>query len=115
MATLIRATCSDCGDVELKTRDLVVRICEDDSSGTYVFRCPACAHPVVRPADRSTVDLLVSSGCRLEVWHLPSELVEARPEGDAFSYDDLIDFHELLADEDDLWFDGLRDAHRRRR
>ncbi|HKE73949.1 MAG TPA: hypothetical protein VKB57_10070 [Acidimicrobiales bacterium] len=113
MATLIRATCSDCGDVELGTRDLVVRVCEDDDSGTYVFRCPACTHPVVRPADRPTIDLLVSSGCRLEVWQLPSELVEPRPEGAPLSYDDIIDFHHLL--ETESWFDDLRDARRRRR
>lgn len=113
MATLIRATCSDCGDVELGTRDLVVRVCEDDESGTYVFRCPACEHPVVRPADRPTIDILVSSGCRLEVWQLPAELVEPRPEGAAFTYDDIIDFHGLL--ESESWFDEVRHARRRRR
>lgn len=113
MATLIRATCSDCGDVELGTRDLVVRVCEDDESGTYVFRCPACDRPVVRPADRPTIDLLVSSGCRLEVWQLPAELVEARPRGASFTYDDIIDFHDLL--ESDTWQDDLRHARRRHR
>ena len=61
MATLIRATCGECGDVELGTRDLLVRLCEDTESGSYVFRCPNCA-PVVRPADRSTIDLLVVVG-----------------------------------------------------
>jgi hypothetical protein len=111
MATLIRATCGDCGDVELGTRDLVVRLCEDTDSGTYVFQCPNCAHPVVRPADRSIIDLLVSSGCRLEVWSMPAELAEPRPEGDNFTYDDLIDFHEVL--EGQAWFDELLHAHRR--
>jgi hypothetical protein len=111
MATLIRATCSECGDVELGTRDLVVRFCEDDETGTYVFRCPACELPVVRPADRPTIDLLVSSGCKLEVWHLPAELDEPRPAGAAFTYDDIIDFHELL-DSDD-WLEDLRHTRRR--
>ena len=78
MATLIRATCSDCGDVELGTRDLVVRLCEDTESGTYVFRCPDCTHPSSDAADRPTIDLLVSSGCRLELWSIPAELVEDR-------------------------------------
>jgi hypothetical protein len=112
MATLIRATCSDCGDVELGTRDLVVRLCEDTASGTYVFRCPACESPVVRPADRSTIDLLVSSGVRLEVWSMPAELDETRPCGAPFTYDDLIDFHLLLTDRG--WFEDLLEAHRRR-
>ena len=109
MATLIRATCSECGDVELGTGDLVVRLCEDTESGTYVFRCPSCSVPVVRPADRPTIDLLVSSGCRLEVWSTPAELTEPRPAGDAFTHDDLIDFHDVL--ERPGWFDDLLDLH----
>lgn len=112
MATLIRATCSDCGDVELGTRDLLVRLCEDTESGTYVFRCPCCANPVVRPADRSTIDVLVSSGCKLEVWNMPAELLELRPPGKAFCYDDLIDFHEIL--DGGAWFDDLLEAEQRR-
>lgn len=113
MATLIRATCSDCGDVELGTRDLVVRLCEETESGSYVFRCPRCAHPVVRPADRPTLELLVSSGCRLEVWSTPAELREPRPAGPPFGYDDLIDFHAVL--DTPHWFDELLDVDRRRR
>jgi hypothetical protein len=109
MATLIRATCSECGDVELGTGDLVVRLCEDTESGTYVFRCPSCTVPVVRPADRPTIDLLVSSGCRLEVWSTPAELTEPRPAGDTFTHDDLIDFHDVL--ERPGWFDDLLDLH----
>jgi hypothetical protein len=113
MATLIRATCNDCGDVELGTRDLVVRLCEDTESGTYVFRCPECTRPVVRDADRPTIDLLVSSGVRLELWSLPSELIEPRPLGPPLSHDDLLDFHELL--ENKGWFNDLLAAHRRDR
>ncbi|MFO7279428.1 MAG: hypothetical protein C0P77_003375 [Thermoanaerobacterales bacterium] len=113
MATLIRATCSTCGDVELGTGELVVRLCEDTEAGTYVFRCPACTRPVVRPADRPTIDLLVASGCRLEVWRTPAELQEERPAGRPFTHDDLIDFHETLAG--DGWFEDLLAAHRRRR
>lgn len=110
MATLIRATCSDCGDVELGTCDLVVRLCEDTESGSYVFRCPNCAHPVVRPADRPTIDLLVSSGCKLELWTTPAELIEPHPGGDPFTCDDLIDFHELLGSQH--WFESLLGSHR---
>jgi hypothetical protein len=105
MATLIRATCSDCGDVELGTHDLVVRLCEDAEAGTYVFRCPECTTPVVRTADRPTIDLLVSSGCRLELWTTPAELKERRPVGAPLTHDDLIDFHRIL--EDPGWFGEL--------
>jgi hypothetical protein len=110
MATLIRATCSDCGDVELTTGDLLVRQREDAATGTYVFRCPTCEVPVVRPADAPTIDLLVSSGCRLEIWTPPAELTEPRPAGPPFTLDDLIDFHAELERPD--WFEALAEGHR---
>ena len=46
---LIRATCSDCGDVELRSRDLRVRTCQDTDEATYLFRCPVCRMIEVRP------------------------------------------------------------------
>lgn len=108
MATLIRATCDDCGDVELGTGDLLVRLCQDTDSGTYVFRCPQCDLPVVRGAERPIITLLVSSGVQMQLWTLPAELDEARPDGQPFSHDDLIDFHQLLEQED--WFGLLFSA-----
>jgi hypothetical protein len=110
MATLIRATCGDCGDVELGTSDLVVRVREETGSGTYVFRCPSCTVPVVRPADAPTVELLVGSGCELQVWATPGEMTEPRPAGRPFTHDDLLDFHEQLAGEG--WFDDLLSSFR---
>jgi hypothetical protein len=111
MATLIRATCSDCGDVELGTHDLLVRVCVDANAGSYVFRCPRCDAPVVRPADGRTIDLLIESGCELQVWRRPAELSEPRPTGPPFSLDDVIDFHHILRGND--WFDDLLTADRR--
>ena len=61
MAT-IRASCEFCGDVELTTADVHVRVCTLDSQGTYSFRCPTCDMTVVKPAEARTVDLLVASG-----------------------------------------------------
>ena len=110
MAILILATCNACGDVELSTGDLLVRRREDAASGTYVFRCPSCAVPVVRPADPPTIDLLVKSGCRLDVWSPPAELTDLRPRGAAFTHDDLIDFYAVLQQDD--WFDDLLDHDR---
>jgi hypothetical protein len=49
---------------------------------------------------------------RLELWTIPSELVEPRPIGPPLTHDDLIDFHEMLAAQG--WFDELLAAHRRR-
>ena len=103
MAT-IRATCGECGDVELTTADVRVRVCIEDNSGTYNFRCPQCTMTVVKPAEPRIVDLLVASGVELATWKLPAELYEPRF-GDRINHDDLLDFHELL--EGDQWFDTL--------
>ncbi len=103
MAT-IRASCPDCGDVELTTADMTVRICVDDNQGAYAFRCPECRMTVHKPAEDRIVDLLVSSGVRLENWTLPLELRE-RPVGAPLDHDDLLAFHELL--DDDNWFATL--------
>jgi hypothetical protein len=106
MAT-IRASCPDCGDVELTTADMTVRVCSEDQQGTYAFRCPACTMAVTKAAEPRIVDLLVSSGVELQVWSLPLELREARPAGPAFCHDDLLAFHELLQEED--WLERLCD------
>ena len=98
MAT-IRASCPDCGDVELTTVDMTVRVCSEDQRGAYAFRCPSCAMAVTKAAEPRIVDLLVSSGVELQVWSPPLELREARPVGDAFTHDDLLKFHELLQDD----------------
>ena len=55
---LIRATCSECGDVELRSRDLQVRICGDTGDGTYLFRCPVCRMTEVKHADDQVIDIL---------------------------------------------------------
>lgn len=100
MAT-IRARCADCGDVELTTADVQVRICSDTNAGTYGFQCPTCLLMVVKPAESRTLDLLVASGVSCSMWSLPAELGE-RHEGDPICHDDLLDFHDLLNDDDRL-------------
>jgi len=103
MAT-IRASCPDCGDVELTTRDMTVRVCVEDNRGAYLFRCPSCAMAVAKAAEPRIVDLLVSSGVEVEMWSLPLELRE-RPVGEPLTHDDLLAFHEILDGDD--WFATL--------
>ncbi len=105
MAT-IRASCPDCGDVELTTADVQVRVCADDNQGSYVFRCPECTMAVIKDAEQRIVDLLVSSGVRLSVWRLPAELQERPTSLPDLTHDDLLDFHELLH-RNDAWFARL--------
>ncbi len=107
MAT-ITATCSDCGDVELTSADVTVRVCSANSAGSYSFACPTCGRLVVKSAEPRIVELLVTSGVRLVTWHLPDEMYEAfGREGDPeIDHDDLLDFHALLQRDD--WIDVLR-------
>ena len=100
MAT-IRASCPECGDVELTTRQMTVRVCAEDNRGSYLFRCPTCAMTVTKSAEQRIIDLLVSSGVQVEIWKLPLELRE-RPVGEPFTHHDLLAFHEIL--EGDDWF-----------
>lgn len=90
--------------MQLKAHDLTVRVCSDDESGAYTFRCPDCAMPVAKEASRRIVDLLVGSGVRMQVWRLPAELLEEHA-GPALQPDDLLDFHLHLQTEG--WFDRL--------
>jgi hypothetical protein len=59
---------------------------------------------VHKDAATRVIDLLVSAGVRRVTWRLPLELSE-RPTGSALTHDDLIEFHDLLAD--DSWFATL--------
>jgi len=110
LVTTIRANCPSCGDVQLRAGDLTVRVCSDDEQGSYCFQCPTCAQAVAKDASRRIVDLLVSSGVRMEVWRLPAELTEPRV-GPTLQPDDLLDFHLML--ESDDWFSELQDMVRR--
>ena len=108
MATRIRASCADCGDVELRVDDVTVRICADDNAGSYVFRCPRCDMAVVKDAEPRVVDLLLASGVALTTWSLPAELGERPGSAPAFTHDDLLDFHDAL--EGDDWFERFLTA-----
>ncbi|MEZ5322681.1 MAG: hypothetical protein R2698_11535 [Microthrixaceae bacterium] len=101
---LIRATCSECGDVELRSRDLQVRICADTDEGTYLFRCPVCRMVEVKHADDQVIDILAAAGVRCVEWAMPAEIGE-RPQGDPITHDDVLDFHDLLSGSE--WFTTL--------
>lgn len=102
--TTIRASCPTCGDVQLQPSDLLVRVCADDNQGSYCFSCPDCGFGVAKEASPRIVELLVSTGVRMDVWRLPAELHESKS-GPTLSHDDLLDFHLLLQEDD--WFESL--------
>lgn len=117
--TRIRATCPVCGEVELTSEDVQVRVLADDDGDVlegsiYRFRCPTCETMVTKSADDRIVGLLESGGVpitRTQMDVLASDaLIGAQlpehPEqptaGAPFTLNDVIDFHELLEGED--WF-----------
>ncbi len=94
--TTIRANCPTCGDVQLSSSELTVRVCADDDRGSYWFSCPECERPVTKDASPRIIELLVSSGVRKQVWRLPAELREGHYSGAPLTPDDILDFHLLL-------------------
>jgi endogenous inhibitor of DNA gyrase (YacG/DUF329 family) len=100
--TIIRATCPTCGDVEMKPKDLRLRVCTRADWSTYAFNCPTCTDEVKKPADEEIVALLMGGGVKATPWHIPAEALEAH-EGLPLTYDDLLDLalelklHDALA------------------
>lgn len=93
---MIRATCPACGEIDLTADDIQLIIRADDHEDTYHFECPSCVSVIDKPADDRVVRLLLAGGVRATV--LPTA-----PDGDPFTYDDLLDFHFELLDDSRVW------------
>jgi hypothetical protein len=102
--TTIKATCPDCGEVDLTADDILLRIGPSKAVNTYGFSCPDCSEFVQKAADDRVVRLLLSGGVVPVPVHVPAEALENH-EGPLINHDDLLDFHVLL--EGDDWFDQL--------
>ncbi len=89
--TSIKASCYDCGEIELTADDVTLMVCNHAASSYYTFVCPGCEALVRKPADDHVVSLLMSGGVRAEVWEIPAEALEEH-NGPQLTYDDLLDF-----------------------
>ncbi len=78
---LAKASCSNCGDIELEKEHMKLRLCVDTSQGSCVYNCPICGRPNTKTLIPQIMGMLVKEGLSLEVWSLPAELSEPRPEG----------------------------------
>jgi hypothetical protein len=121
--TRIRATCPDCGEIDLQPSEIELRIVRGDDGevgdgSNYRFACPTCTVLVTKPADERIARLLATGGVEISIERdaialatveRTAEVKARHPEapaaGPAVSYDDLLDLH--LALQGDAWFDEL--------
>ena len=102
--TTIKATCPDCGEVDLTAEDILLRIGAVRDSNTYGFTCPSCGCFIEKPADERIVRLLLSGGVMPVLVHVPAEALETHV-GPIINHDDLLEFHELMQTND--WYEML--------
>ena len=118
--TRIRASCPTCGEVDLRPKDLVLRLVraaygEVGQASSYRFACPNCDDTVVKPADERIAQLLATGGVPVEetdemteLAQLATDLRPAHPEspqdGPPLTHDDLLDFH--LALQQQQWMES---------
>ena len=96
-----RARCPDCGDVELATRD--VTVVQHTSVSQYRFRCPRCHVIVIKTCRPRTAELLLDDGAGHK--YIDISRLDRRPDCGALTDDELIDCHELWANDDTFWAD----------
>jgi hypothetical protein len=107
--TTIKATCPECGEIDLTADDVLLRIGASRAVNTYGFTCPTCTQFIEKAADDRVVRLLLSGGVMPVPVHVPAEALEVH-DGPPINHDDLLDFHHEL--EDDNWFDQLAGSNR---
>jgi hypothetical protein len=101
MTTQIKATCPDCGEVNLTPEDVELMVCTVQTLSYYAFDCGGCVRQVRKPADDRIVSLLKSGGVRVQRWRVPAEALEEKS-GPALGYDDVLDFALALGGTDFL-------------
>ncbi|MDP8957267.1 MAG: hypothetical protein M3N24_09995 [Actinomycetota bacterium] len=107
--TTIRTNCPTCGEVDMTPEAVLLSVRDIAGEGSYRFSCPECRKTVEKPADRKVVALLLSAGVELDEGREPAPgpameigVYEERPDGPPFTVDDVITFHFLLEDDEEL-------------
>ena len=99
--TIVRASCPMCGDVELIGSQVRLVTSNVEERSHYSFTCPTCGDHVRKPAPVDVVRLLTAGGIRAERLQVPAEALEEHY-GSALSWDDVMDFRQLLDGDTDL-------------
>jgi hypothetical protein len=95
----VTATCPSCKEVHLDKNAVLVVILNYSQFSYYTFICPSCKVRIRKPADDHIIQLLLKGGVPYELINLPAEAREAHT-GAPLTYDDLLTFALLLADDD---------------
>jgi len=98
MAAIIRSTCDDCGQVDIKAEN--VKLVRGERV-TYKFTCPKCGQVVSKATDETIVGLLLTGGVEFEVDDTPVAVFHPEdPDLSAplFTPDDVLKLHEELED-----------------
>jgi predicted RNA-binding Zn-ribbon protein involved in translation (DUF1610 family) len=103
---IIRASCPNCGDVDVAPGQMKVMLCSSNGEASYTFRCPICGMIVARRIERRIVDVLIAAGVKIHFWRLPEELKEIPQESPPIDYDDLLEFHFEISKPD--WIEQLK-------
>ncbi len=123
---LIRASCENCGDVELRShnsraddRGTKMRIGqiylnevttrEEVSFHQYVFKCPACRQVMTRVADENVSSVLIAAGVIVRrISAAKAQPTGIRPDAEPFGDDDSIDLHSFLFDDPAALYEELK-------
>lgn len=102
------ARCIWCGPVTVEHDGLHVFV-SPRGAALFEFLCPACERINFRPLSIADLEALALAGVRPVGGRAPFELLEERS-GPPIGWDDLIDFHQALAQagnsSDVTWIDG---------
>jgi hypothetical protein len=99
----IWVSCDDCGDVVIAgERCVLLRITAAGTTTgvTLAYPCGQCGRRSVTPVPDGALQRLVERGFSIVAWHPPRELLEPHPTGPRFTWDDLLEAHEVLARSD---------------
>jgi hypothetical protein len=75
--TMIRTTCTTCGEVELIPGELTLELTALNGAGSYLFDCPGCGIGQRRPANHRVVSILLATGVGYEVLEDSNAITEA--------------------------------------
>jgi hypothetical protein len=89
--TIIKASCSTCGDVELAPADVRLVVSSVADRSFYAFTCPVCTERVRKDASQEVVRLLTAGGLRAEQVVVPAEALEQHPPT-VMTWDEVLDF-----------------------